>query len=331
MSLSRFAALLVSLASVSLATPAGGADGGTCQLVLSRLSYDDPGVDDSEFIELRVMNGSGRVRLDECGVVRLELTNGEGECGVYREFELAAQTTDPRGFFLICASDSWIGMEVGCDLTTSSSGSLKNGWLQNGPGDGLRLIRGDGTEAATYVYGSVDGTCPLAGSIELPLDESSPSLSKAASDDDVIALCNGGYEVHPITSSPLRSTDCPDVPAAVETDGGASSAGALSIAEMDTTVADRSSVGGSVLQQQGRLTPLPWDAAIALEVADAASGSTDAPVKPPALSCSMASGASTMPNLDAVWWTLAALGLSAANRRNPRRRLRCPNQLRAPV
>jgi hypothetical protein len=115
-----------------------------CSVQLNKLSYDDPGADDSELLELFVAAEPGsEVRaLADCNLEQIELFNGaDGTREVYRSLDVGQVQVPSRGYVLICASGSEIDLDVQCDITTSSNGALGQSWLQNGPSDGL-VFRG---------------------------------------------------------------------------------------------------------------------------------------------------------------------------------------------
>jgi hypothetical protein len=176
-----------------------------CEVVLSRLSYDDPGTDDAEFLELRVEPPQA-ILLSECGVAALRLVGGgAGECNEYRTLDLAGVLSDARGFAVLCSADSLLHQDVVCDATTFGGQKIGNGWLQNGPDDGLELLAASATPLRGYAYAVSSGNCPSgADVVHLPPDTGPPKGEV----DQVLVNCDGVFLAASLADSPLRSESC---------------------------------------------------------------------------------------------------------------------------
>lgn len=179
-----------------------------CSVQLNRLSYDDPGADDAEFIELRVegqlpVQDGALATLSDCGLESIRLENTSAEtCSAYRTLDVAQVAVPDDGFVLICATGSGIDVAAECDVTTAGTTALKNGWLQNGPADSLSFMSG---EAVVFhaSYEGVNVACQQAAGVELPKDTGSTDVD---GDDDVIVRCpDGSFAVQALSASPVRS------------------------------------------------------------------------------------------------------------------------------
>ncbi len=297
----------------TVTTLAGAADAGSCQVVLSRLSYDDPSADDAEFIELRVPDAPGRVRLGDCGLSEIRLLDGSGPgCEVYRTLALAEFLTDTRGYFVICSAKSQLHEDIVCDYTGGSSSGLPNGWLQNGPDDGVELF-GEESVLVRYSYAVESGSCASADTVSLPKDANPSSSTDDALQDMVIVACETGYELVPLTAAPLRSAHCPEL----ELESAPPDAGLRAESELDGGEHDVSSATparGSVLQQEGSVVPLPWDAAAVSGVPDSSATPTSPHGEVPQVGCSLPAGRAGKPVLDGLL-PAAALLLVCRRRR----------------
>lgn len=95
-------------------------------VVINEFDYDQPGADNTEFIEL-YNSGSSAISLDNYVI---ELINGNNS-STYRSIDLAGFNIEANGFFVVCG-DSGI---VNCDYSFISSSS----WFQNGAPDAIAL------------------------------------------------------------------------------------------------------------------------------------------------------------------------------------------------
>lgn len=244
-----------------------------CHVRLNRVSYDDPGGDDAEFVELYVVGNElgPRFTLGQCGVRELWLVNGGGtECEPYRKLDMAEVVADPRGFVVLCSAESSLHQDIVCDVTAN----LPNGWLQNGPDDGIWLIGPAGEEGggdARYSYAVEAGTC-AANATVLPAEA-------PVAVDDVSVWCGDAYARLELSDSPLRSTSCSPPVVDGGSDAGvtpdASAIGQPPLAESN----------GAVVEQDGTFEPLPWDAG-----APTPAVSTDPPQSspaPPPIGCAL--------------------------------------------
>jgi hypothetical protein len=178
-----------------------------CHVELSKLSYDSPGADAAEFLELvvmgRVESHGARATLADCGLDTLQLVNGaDAACGSYRQIPVGDRSVPSDGYFLLCAADAQAALGVSCDLTEWGRSKLAAGWLQNGPSDGLRLV---GSKPRAYSYEGLPASCTGEPWIELPLDVGEASDGS----DDVLAACNGEFALRRLAEAPLRTaTHC---------------------------------------------------------------------------------------------------------------------------
>lgn len=246
-----------------------------CHVRVTRLSYDDPGSDDHEFIELRVEAEQVSATLGECGIEELWLVNGStGSCQPYRQLRLGDVVPDPRGFIVICSKDSPLHHDVVCDVTSN----LPNGWLQNGPDDGLWLM---GAVEHRYVYASQSGACS-SGAVELPTE--SPAV-----DDDVSAWCNGAYVLVELSQAPLRSTACPAGHGRESLDAGEPLPSNPGEPPAARAVPGFDWANGWVVRQEGTVEALPWDAGSPVPAQSARPTRERAP--PPSVGCELSRGA----------------------------------------
>lgn len=157
-----------------------------CSVDLWALSYDDPGVDDGEFLELRLQVVSGTPETwADCGVRSLELLNGATPaCSPYRTLLLAdlpVRKAEERVRFCAATNPS-----AACQPNAARNAGLKNGWLQNGP-DALRVLDRDARVLKSYSY---DGAIHC-GAIVLPSESGEFKDAMGKTSDDVILWCEG--------------------------------------------------------------------------------------------------------------------------------------------
>lgn len=193
-------------ADAALPSTLSAADAGQapCHVVLSRLSYDDPGTDDDELLELSVRGAiGGSARFQDCGLERLELVSAAPSCSVYRTLEVGQLPIAANRHLVVCVAAGALDDDLGCDLTASSIGELQPGWLQNTVGAGVHAKSGTGATVFHYTYGQ--GSCGASAEPAeiLPLD-----LESSMTEDHVIALCEHGYEYLPLGAAPLRGGEC---------------------------------------------------------------------------------------------------------------------------
>jgi len=357
-SLSRLAvplALLVaSEADPALASPNAVpiAETPACSVALTKVSYDSPGADNREFIELAVERfqvnegapprpkpadpapdgappppvchtghgpdagagvdsgvtdaradaPAGALTLGDCGLEELRLVNGGGgACDEYRTIPLAAVIVPSDDFVVICAADSTLG---GCDVTTAGRSALKNGFLQNGPNDGLRFVGvPDGVSLEARYEGGPSCFSPAA----VNLVEETGEIAGTPGDDDINVACSGHFELQGATDAPLRrlnacSSLAPEAGAPV-TQGTDAMAPAGNRASQPEFVPD-----GSAFPSYSSLP----DAG-----AGAASRPSGTPLQPPG--CSASAGRRSGQD---VAWLLGAGAVALAVRRPTRRRTR---------
>lgn len=196
----------------------GGEGGGTepppapsfdCSVSLAKLSYDSPGSDRAEFIELRIAGRTTdqgiRATLGDCGIDHLELINGGSTCSVYRTIPLFEVPVPADGALILCAEESIVFADLACDVVGWGRSVLRDGWLQNGPSDGLRLV---GTEAVgtirSFAYEGVPASCSDPSWVSLPEDDG--GVTQEA--DPVVVACPDGFTVLPYAE--LRRGESPD-------------------------------------------------------------------------------------------------------------------------
>jgi len=161
----------------------------------------------------------GPLVLGDCGLERLELVSGgSGACDVYRTLPLAEVPVPDDGYVVLCATDSTLAQSGVCDLLAAGNAALKNGWLQNGPADGLRFVVVDGSSVELAYEGSP--ACFSAAAMTLP-EESGYIDASGPSPDDVATLCSGGYTLRPLSVEDLRAPNACNAPPSVQRDGAA--------------------------------------------------------------------------------------------------------------
>jgi hypothetical protein len=227
---SRSSASLVVIATLALRAADAHADaaisGTHCRVTLSKLSYDDPGTDDAEFIELRVdrtvpvpglaardagadaapaASADAAVTLGACGLAALELVDGQGgACSVYRTIPVADLQVPDDDVVVLCSAGT--AFAASCDVTTAGPSALKNGWLQNGPSDGVRLR---GTSGAAVEIG-YDPPPACFGAAALRVPDESGEVAGPGVVDDVATLCDGTFVLLSAVDAPLRAPPrCP--------------------------------------------------------------------------------------------------------------------------
>lgn len=235
-----------------------------CRVSLTKFSYDGPGADDEEFVELvveRFANDpgivpppggaqpptppcntshgagdaspgaidaapptadadarSGALTLGDCGLGEMRLVNGgAGACDEYRVIPLGSVVVPGDGFVLICAQDSLFA--ASCDVNTAGRSALRNGFLQNGPADGLRFVGALGAVALEVAYeGSPSCFSPGAYAA---VDETGEASGSPGS-DDVNVVCAGRFELKPASEASRRAPSaCSPPPAAGSGDAAA--------------------------------------------------------------------------------------------------------------
>lgn len=201
----------------------------SCTMFLDRLSYDDPGVDDEEWIQLVVVSDGSPSTFADCGVGTLELLNGSGAgCPVYESIALGSLPIPSDGNLVICSPQSTLG--AACHGTLENGSVLENGWLQNGP-DALRLVSMDGTELWSAGYG---GAVPCDVAESLPPDRDVTSANGSTSDGVLVRCGNGFVLVAYQDAMPGQAASCPE-PSEQEPDPGAAPSTITPTAPIDST------------------------------------------------------------------------------------------------
>lgn len=245
------------LASVARAAPSSSpapgfvvSHGRDCNVVLVAASYDDPGTDDAEFLELRVdgsprrdasepqsradasdpqwgaeagagvdgsvvVDASAGPTLASCGLDALDLVDGaNGGCATYRHIPVGTVPIPADGFVVFCAAGSTVDDSAHCDVTTAGRSALRAGWLQNGPNDGLRFVPvADGAVGIAY-----EGRPACFPSESVELASESGAASGEATVDDVNVACGGRFVLLPESAVPFRQEPTCPAPIAVGSD-----------------------------------------------------------------------------------------------------------------
>jgi hypothetical protein len=201
-------------------------EGAGCRVSLTKVSYDDPGADDAELLELFVERlsdagasadaglassdaaaGPAMLTLGDCGLGALELVNGGGgACETYRTLPLSSLPVPNDDYVTFCATDSLLAGV--CDVKTAGLSALKNGWLQNGPSDGLRFVDRDGSVMLELAY---EGGPPCFARDALHLVDETGQLAGASEPtDDVNTFCGDRFVLLSPAAAPLRGeAGCP--------------------------------------------------------------------------------------------------------------------------
>ncbi|HEX4474187.1 MAG TPA: hypothetical protein VH142_03850 [Polyangiaceae bacterium] len=232
-----------------------------CAVTLEELSYDTPGADDAEFIELRVVRTAASVdaadsatpspptvpptkkgtmdasvassgdassgieehalTLGDCGLGAIRLVNGGGgACETYRTLPLADVAVPSDGDVVVCAADSTFAAHGACDVTSAGASTLKNGWLQNGPADGLEMLGTSGATLAEFAYEGAP-SCFGANTTELVAETGDVAGDGGVVFDDVNVLCGGRYVLRSSEVAAPRAPDpCFVSPAVAQTEAG---------------------------------------------------------------------------------------------------------------
>jgi hypothetical protein len=220
-----------------------------CRVSLTKLSYDGPGADDEEFVEIFVertgdagaagvpgnpadagpapppcgmphgardaraptpdattrpdgaLDGqAGGLTLGDCGLGELRLVSGgAGTCDEYRVIPLASVAVPTDGFVVLCATDSLFS--GACDVSTAGRSALRNGFLQNGPTDGLRFL--DASDSVTLEL-AYEGTpaCFSPGVHTMVAETGEAAVAPGV--DDVNVACGGRFVLLPASEARLR-------------------------------------------------------------------------------------------------------------------------------
>ncbi|MCP3980218.1 MAG: lamin tail domain-containing protein [bacterium] len=177
------------------------------KLVINEIDYDQPGVDDAEFVEIKNV-GSLDVDL---GSFSLEFRNGANDT-TYGNIELPDAVLAAGDYFVVCTNAATV---VGCDLDTTPDFNL----IQNGAPDAVALRVGttimdvvsyEGDTTAPYTEGSGAGLeDPSSGGAGGSNENKSISRRPDGSDTDrnnvdfLIACATPGAQ------NTTFDTDCP--------------------------------------------------------------------------------------------------------------------------
>ncbi len=128
------------LMAATLTTISGGVH---ASLIINEIDYDQPGIDDAEYIEL-YNDDDHRLSLDR---YTIELING-GNQSVYRIIDLTGFEVEAHDYFVICSNRDRV---ANCDFAFTR----RNSWFQNGAPDGLALYSDTRTRLDALSYEGV--------------------------------------------------------------------------------------------------------------------------------------------------------------------------------
>lgn len=241
---------------------------------------------------------SSSLRLGDCGLGSLELVNGgSGACEKYRTLSVTDVSVPEGGFLVFCAVDSVHAASGQCDVTATGRTTLRNGWLQNGPNDGIRFVDPAGQIQAELGYES--GPACFSSVAVLPEETGKAFSSSGTVVDDVSVLCGSTYRILPSSSAPLHEPIvCPDPDAGLAgpVDAQVSGSGGAGEPWQPEYAPDFSTGGAPGMAEPLAPTPLPERATMP---------------SPPA--CSATRGARGCPGASAIALCLL-LGLGARRR-----------------
>jgi hypothetical protein len=321
-----------------------------CRVSLSKLSYDGPGADDEEFVELVVERfatdsgvpralgdarpptppcntshaagdgspgvadaappeadadaRSGALTLGDCGLGELRLVNGgAGACDEYRVIPLGSVIVPSNGFVLLCAQDSLIAGS--CNVNTAGRSALRNGFLQNGPADGLRFIGAPGAVALEVAY---EGSPSCFSSVAHTAVDETGEISGSPGADDVNVVCGNRFELRSAAQAPINEPiACTPPPAVGAGDPDAAPLPRAMVADSGASTPRPEFAPDVGVGYQGFFLP---DASLALPRAP-----KEPPLEPP--SCRASPGSKTCDPRVALVGALAAV-LRFRRRRLPR-------------
>jgi hypothetical protein len=157
--------------------------------------------------------------LGHCGLDRLELVSGgSGACDTYRSIPLAGVPVPADGRVVLCATDSVLAPSGVCDLMAAGRAALRNGWLQNGPADGLRFVGTAGAYQELAYEGRPECFSPAA--LTLPEEKGFVNVGGTPF-DDVAVRCGSEYSLRPFSFEALREPNSCATPSMVKHDAGA--------------------------------------------------------------------------------------------------------------
>jgi hypothetical protein len=117
--------------------------------------------------------------LADCGLDSIELINGgRDDCPSYRSLDVAAVPIRADGTVLICNASL-----ADCDFGHSGQATLRDGWLQNGPHDGVAFV---GRTPKRYIY-EFEADRPCASASDLLVGADPGALIDG--EDEVLASC----------------------------------------------------------------------------------------------------------------------------------------------
>ena len=171
-------------------------DNPTCKVEWTKIDYDQPGTDSSEFIELFVTKTGALVStLGDCGIGAITLFES-GSCLVpYRVIPLQNVTIPTDGYVVICNG-------AGCDVNVGTSP-----WLDDGPAE-IGFLSAT-LPAAPIIWASYEGAPQC-----IPLATNPPKVDVKTEDgsspNQINVWCASGFELVPEASSPKRQPNvCP--------------------------------------------------------------------------------------------------------------------------
>jgi Lamin Tail Domain len=114
-----------------LAICSGIAFNSSAAIVINEVDYDQPGTDNSEFIEL-FNSGTSDILLENYSV---DLINGSNS-SPYRSIDLSGFSIAASGYFVMCGDASLV---TNCDYSFTTT----SGWIQNGAPDAIALYESE--------------------------------------------------------------------------------------------------------------------------------------------------------------------------------------------
>jgi hypothetical protein len=169
-------------------------------LALNELDYDQPAVDDAEFIEIANVGDTG-VTLSRC---RIDLVNG-ATGSAYRTVDLPDASLAPGDYYVVCGNARNVSA---CDLEVSPSTNL----IQNGAPDSVVLVC-DGTIVDSVAYEGDAGPLYTEGSgVGLEDDPGGDGMGISRCPDGIdTGQNNVDLSLHGIT--PGEANNCLSLPA----------------------------------------------------------------------------------------------------------------------
>jgi hypothetical protein len=198
---------------------------GPCDLALSKINYDQSGVDDGslELIELRVDHFPPGATFAECGVIGVASYEGGGTGDCKPEASTHGISIGdlpiPEGGIALLGRGGMTSLVPPPDAVTK----LDHGsFLKNGPA--FLTLQGPAGVVAAYALAKLP-TCSLPG-YEGPVTVIPPDGDSKAGPEHLLVLCGETYEPRLLADTPLRApNECPGDAGAGGQPGGGGAAG----------------------------------------------------------------------------------------------------------